>query len=73
MKTIERRVRSLEDRFGPAVETEHDRWLMARIEAAEQRVKEAEESGLLQPVDRGPEFEGRVQRLREALGRRAWQ
>lgn len=72
MKTIERRLRKLEDRFGPEVETEHDRWLMARLDAAARRRKEAGESGLLQPVVRGPEFDGHVQSLREALGRSDW-
>jgi hypothetical protein len=72
MKTFERRLRRLEDRFGPEVETEHDRWLMARLDAAARRRKELEESGILQPVERGPEFEGRRQSLREALGLRDW-
>ena len=45
MKTIERWLRKLEDRFGPEVETEHDRWLMARLDAAARRRKEAEERG----------------------------
>ena len=72
MKTIERRVRSLEDRLGPAVETEHDRWLMARLVAAERRRKEAEERGEYQPVERGPQFELHRQTLRAALGLRVW-
>jgi len=72
MKILERRLRKLEDRFGPPEETEHDRWLMARLDAAARRRKEAEESGRLQPVEREPEFEGRLQNLRAALGRRAW-
>jgi hypothetical protein len=72
MKVLERRLRTLEERFGPPVETEHDWWLMARLDAAERRRKEAEESGRLQPVESGPEFEGHRQRLMEAYGWRAW-
>ena len=72
MKTIERRLRKLEGRIGPEVETEHDRWLMARLDAAARRRKEAEERGEHQPPERGPGFEEHRQALREALGRRAW-
>jgi len=42
MKTIIRRLRRLEDRFGPAVETESDRHLLGRIEAARRRLAEAD-------------------------------
>jgi hypothetical protein len=73
MKTIERRLRKLEDRFGPEVETEQDRWLAARLDAAARRRKEAELRGECQPVERGPEFEIHREMLRRALGRRAWQ
>ena len=72
MKIIDRRLRKLEKQFGPAEETEHDRWLMARLDAAAQRRKELEESGLLQPVERGPGFEEHRQALREAYGWRPW-
>jgi hypothetical protein len=71
MKVLERRLRKLEDRFGPAEETEHDRWLMARLDAAARRRKELQESGLLQPVERGPGFEEHRQMLMEAYGWRA--
>jgi hypothetical protein len=45
MKTIIRRLRRLEDRFGPAVETESDRQLLARIEAGRRRLAKAKERG----------------------------
>jgi hypothetical protein len=38
MNAIIRRLRRLEDRFGPAVETEFDRKLLARIEAGRRRL-----------------------------------
>jgi hypothetical protein len=72
MKVLERRLRNLEDRFGPEVETEHDRWLMARLDAAERRRKEREERGEYQPLERGPGFDIHRQVMREALGRRVW-
>jgi hypothetical protein len=40
MKTIVRRLRRLEDRFCPPVETEFDRQLRARIAAGRRRVAE---------------------------------
>jgi hypothetical protein len=40
MKTIVRRLRKLEDRFCPPVETEFDRQLRGRIEAGRRRVAE---------------------------------
>jgi hypothetical protein len=45
MKTIDRRLRRLEDRFCPPVETEFDRQLRARIEAGRRRLAEAKERG----------------------------
>jgi len=45
MRTIVRRLRRLEDRFCPPVETEFDRQLRARIEAGRRRVAEAKEHG----------------------------
>jgi hypothetical protein len=45
MKTIIRRLRRLEDRFCPPVETESDRHLLARIEAGRRRLAEAKERG----------------------------
>ena len=38
VKAIARRLRRLEDRLGPAIETDFDRQLRARIEAGRQRV-----------------------------------
>ena len=38
MKAITRRLRKLEDRLGPPVETEFDRQLRARLEAGQRRV-----------------------------------
>ena len=71
MKILERRLRKLEDRFGPPEETEHDRWLMARLDAAARRRKEMEERGECQPVEREPGFEEHRQMLMEAYGWRA--
>jgi hypothetical protein len=68
MKVLERRLRKLEDRFGPEVETEHDRWLMARLDAAERRRKER---GDYRPPERGAGFELHRQTLMEAYGWRA--
>ena len=42
MRTIIRRLRRLEDRFGPPVETEFSRRLRERIEAARRRLAEYE-------------------------------
>jgi hypothetical protein len=42
MKTIIRRLRRLEDRFCPPVETEFSRHLLARIEAGRRRVAESD-------------------------------
>ncbi len=47
MRTIIRRLRRLEDRFGPPVETEFTRRLRERIKAERQRVAEARERGEL--------------------------
>lgn len=41
MRTIDRRLRRLEGRFGPSVETEYSRELRRRIEAGRRRVAEA--------------------------------
>jgi hypothetical protein len=38
MKTITRRVRRLEERYGPPAETAHTRYLAARLEAARRRM-----------------------------------
>jgi hypothetical protein len=47
MKTIIRRLRRLEDRFGPPAETEYTRHLRERIKAGRQRVAEAQARGEL--------------------------
>jgi hypothetical protein len=67
MRSIDRRVRRLEDRFGSAVETEFSRRLRERLEAARRRLQEAEERGLYKPPERGPLFEFHQRRLRQAL------
>jgi hypothetical protein len=41
MKAMDRRLRRLEDRYGPPVETEYSRELQRRIEAGRRRVAEA--------------------------------
>jgi hypothetical protein len=41
MKAMDRRLRRLEDRYGPPVETEYSRELQRRIEAGCRRVAEA--------------------------------
>jgi hypothetical protein len=53
MKTIVRRLRRLEDRFGLAPETEFDRQLRGRIEAGQRRVADARQRGELS----GPIYE----------------
>jgi hypothetical protein len=61
MKTIIRRLRRLEDRFGLAPETEFDRQLRAQIEAGRRRVAEARERGeLSEPIngDEGEDLSG---------------
>jgi hypothetical protein len=40
MKTMDRRLRRLENRYGPPVETEYSRRLLQRIEAGWRRVAE---------------------------------
>jgi hypothetical protein len=45
VKTIIRRLRRLEDRFCPPVETESDRQLLARIEAGRRRLATADGLG----------------------------
>jgi hypothetical protein len=49
VRTVVRRLRRLEDRFGPAMETEFSRRLRERIEAGRRRVAEARERGELEP------------------------
>ena len=41
MRPISRRLRRLEDTFGPAVETEFTRYLAVRIDAGRRRAAEA--------------------------------
>ena len=55
MKAIDRRLRRLEERFGPHVETEYERQLLARIEAGRRRVAESRERGEGSGFDDGHE------------------
>ena len=50
MKAVTWRIRRLEEKFGPPVETEFSRRLRERLDAAERRVAAAEERGELKPV-----------------------
>jgi hypothetical protein len=68
MKTITKRLSRLEERFGLLPETEFDRRLRARIEAAPRRLAEARERGELGPLDTGPFVEACRRRFMEALG-----
>jgi hypothetical protein len=68
MKTIARRLYRLEERFGFLPETEFDRRLRARIEAAQQRVAEARKRGELQPPETASHTEACRRRLMEAFG-----
>ena len=68
MKTIARRLYRLEERLGLLPETEFDRRLRARTEAAQRRVAEARERGDLGPPDAGPLVEACRRRLMEAFG-----
>jgi hypothetical protein len=67
MKAIIRRLRRLEDRFCPPVETEPSRLLLARIEAGRRRVAEARERGELGPPERAAMPEYHRRRLLEAV------
>lgn len=68
MKTIVRRLRRLEDRFCPLVETEFSRRLQEKIEAGLRRVAEARERGELgpPPPDDDPHVEFWRKRLVDA-------
>ena len=66
MKAVIRRLRRLEERFGPPVETEFTRRLRERMEAGRRRVEEARERGELGPPPSGPLFEAQRKRLIEA-------
>jgi hypothetical protein len=68
MKTIARRLHRLEERFGLQPETEFDRRLRARIEAAQRRLAQARERGELQPPQTGPHTEAYRRRFMEAFG-----
>jgi hypothetical protein len=68
MKTIARRLYRLEERLGLLSETEFDRRLRARIEAAQRRLAEARELGDLQPPETGPLVEACRRRLMAAVG-----
>jgi hypothetical protein len=67
MKTIIRRLRRLEDRFGLPVETEADRILLARIEAGRRWLAEARERGELGPPEPAAMPESHRRRLLEAV------
>ncbi len=49
MKSVDRRLLKLNDRFGPAIETEFSRRLRERIITARRRIAEARERGELEP------------------------
>jgi hypothetical protein len=68
MKAITRRLGRLEVRLGLQPETEFDRRLRARIEAAQGRLAEARKRGELGPPDTGPFVEACRRRFMEALG-----
>jgi hypothetical protein len=68
MKTIARRLHNLEERLGLQPDTEFDRRLRARIEAAQRRLAAARERGELGPPDTGPLVEACRRRLIEAFG-----
>jgi hypothetical protein len=67
MKTIARRLYTLEERLGLQPETECDRRLRARIVAGQRRLAEAREHGELGPPGAGT-LVGACRRLREAFG-----
>ena len=68
MKTIARRLHRLEERLGLQPETEFDRRLRARIEAAQRRIAEARERGEVGPPETGPLVEARRRRFMESAG-----
>lgn len=68
MRTIARRLQRLEDRFGLGPETEFDRRLRARNEAARRQLAEARERGELGPPEAGLLIEACRRRLMEAFG-----
>jgi len=74
MKLVSRRLRRLEERFGPAIETEFTRRLRERIEAGRRRVAVAaaqvQQGQLCQP-DAGRMPDAQRERLREIVGFRA--
>src|SRR5712691_8526999 len=68
MKTITRRLGRLEESYGLRPETEFDRRLRTRIEAAQRRLAEARERGEVGPPETGPHFEARRRRFVAAVG-----
>jgi hypothetical protein len=68
MKTIARRLHTLEVRLGLQQETEFNRCLRARIELAQRRLAEARERGELVPPEMGPHTAACRRRLMEAFG-----
>ena len=71
MKLVSRRLRRLEDRLGPAVETEFTRRLRARIEEGLRRVAAARGDQQQCQLEGGQMPESQRQRLREMVGFRA--
>jgi hypothetical protein len=71
MKAITRRLGRLEERLGLQPETEFDRRLRARTEAAQRRLAEAREHVESGPPAAGPLVEACRRRLMEAFGIRA--
>jgi len=71
MKTIVRRLRRLEDRFCPPVETEFSGRLLSMIAAGRRRVAEARERGELGPPEPAAMPESHRRQLFEAVAFRA--
>jgi hypothetical protein len=69
MKSISRRIRKLEERLGPPVETEYTRRVRERLEAAQRRLAQLQERCELGPPQTGPLVETRHRRFSEAMAR----
>jgi hypothetical protein len=67
MKPITGRLGRLEVRLGLLPETEFDRLLRGRIEAAQRRLAEARDRGDSRPPETGPLAEARRQRFMKAM------
>lgn len=68
MKTITRRLHRLEERLGLQPETEFERRVRARTEAAQRRLAETRERGELGPPETVPHTEACRRRLTQAMG-----